>query len=93
MPTATLGAGTFAVPAAVALLGAYFDALAKGDPGSLPLAPGARYTENGQEIAFGTGVWATVTDVTADRAVQLADPRQGQQGPSLAACAPAGELS
>ena len=36
-----------------ALLDLYFEALGKGDPGLLPLAPGARYTENGQEIPYG----------------------------------------
>ena len=30
------------------LLDRYFEALGKGDPGLLPLAPRARYTENGQ---------------------------------------------
>jgi hypothetical protein len=66
-------------PGATALIDAYFTALAKGDPGLLPLADGARYTENGQEIPFGTGAWATVTGAAKQRSVTVADPEQGQQ--------------
>jgi hypothetical protein len=64
---------------ATALLDAYFEALGQGDPGLAPLAAGARYTENGQEIPFGAGAWATATGVARHRAVALADPQQGQQ--------------
>ena len=62
-----------------ALLDRYFEALGQGDPGLLPLAPGARYTENGQEIPFGRGTWATVTGVAAERNVAVTDHEQGQQ--------------
>ena len=62
-----------------ALLDLYFEALGKGDPGLLPLATGARYTENGQEIPFGSGTWATVTAVAAQRNIAVADHEQGQQ--------------
>jgi hypothetical protein len=66
-------------PGGTALLDAYFEALGSGDPGLLPLADGARYTENGQDIPFGAGAWATVTGVARQRAVALADPEGGQQ--------------
>ena len=66
-------------PGGTALLDAYFEALGSGDPGRLPLADGARYTENGQDIPFGAGAWATVTGVARQRAVTLADPEEGQQ--------------
>src|SRR5438552_1920861 len=66
-------------PGGTALLDAYFEALGGGDPGRLPLADGARYTENGQDIPFGAGAWATVTGVARQRAVALADPEEGQQ--------------
>lgn len=66
-------------PGGTALLDAYFEALGNGDPGRLPLAVGARYTENGQDIPFGAGAWATVTGVAKQRAVALADPEEGQQ--------------
>src|SRR5215469_6342141 len=62
-----------------ALLDLYFEALGKGDPRLLPLAPRARYTENGQEIPFGSGTWATVTSVAAERNIAVADHEQGQQ--------------
>ena len=52
---------------------------AKGDPAPPPLAPGARYTENGQEIPFGGGAWATVTETAAERNIAVADREQGQQ--------------
>jgi hypothetical protein len=64
---------------ATALLDTYFEALGTGDPGLLPLADGARYTENGQDIPFGAGAWATVTSAGRQRAVTLADPEQGHQ--------------
>ena len=39
----------------------YLDALAANDPSRLKLAPGARYTENGQQLGFGRGIWRTST--------------------------------
>jgi len=35
----------------------YLDALTKGIPSLMPLAPGAKYIENRKEIAFGQGIW------------------------------------
>ncbi len=77
-----------------ALLDLYFEALGQGDPGLLPLAPGARYTENGQEIPFGSGTWATVTAVAGERSIAVADHEQGQQaGWGMIAEAGAGVLA
>jgi hypothetical protein len=40
----------------------YLAALAEQDPSKLPLAKNARYTENGQELKLGDGMWGrTVT--------------------------------
>ncbi|HTW66708.1 MAG TPA: hypothetical protein VME17_18940 [Bryobacteraceae bacterium] len=59
------------------------------DPSRLPLAKGVRYSENGQFIALGDGLWGTAgkiampisTDKTAgDYAVLLADPARGTAG-------------
>jgi hypothetical protein len=76
------------------LLDLYFEALGQGDPALLPLAPGARYTENGQEIPFGSGAWATATGVAAERNVAVADHEQGQQaGWGMIAEAGAGALA
>lgn len=47
------------------LLDDYYAALADGDPGRLPLAADVRFTENGQEIAIGTGLWATASGPAA----------------------------
>jgi hypothetical protein len=77
-----------------ALLDLYFEALGQGDPGLLPLAPGARYTENGQEIPFGSGTWATVTAVAGERSIAVADHELGQQaGWGMIAEAGAGVLA
>ena len=35
----------------------YLDALVRHDPGAVPLASGARYTENGQRLGVGDGLW------------------------------------
>ena len=35
----------------------YLDALKKGTPTSMPLAPGAKYTENSKETPLGQGIW------------------------------------
>ena len=43
----------------------YLQALVAHEPASLPLAPGVRYTENGQELALGSGLWGTASDVPA----------------------------
>ena len=45
----------------------------------LPLAPGVRYTENGQELAIGDGFWATASAVGKYRHYFL-DPRTQQAG-------------
>jgi hypothetical protein len=60
------------------LLDAYFEALATGDPAPLPLAAGVRFTENGQELPLGKGLWATATGVAARRTVVVADSGEGQ---------------
>ena len=57
----------------------YLDALVARDPGRLALAPGARLTENGQEIPLGDGLWGSATaDPPPQRAVHVADVEAGQ---------------
>jgi hypothetical protein len=41
----------------------YLAALAANDPSGLAVADGARYTENGQDLGLGRGLWATATRV------------------------------
>lgn len=58
---------------------AYLDAMAGRDPGGLRLAPDARFTENGQAIALGDGLWGTATTTPAPRrAVYVSDAVGGQ---------------
>jgi hypothetical protein len=62
------------------LLGEYCAALAAGDPGRLPLAAGVRFTENGQRIAIGTGLWATATRAADSRVVTVSEEAYGPGG-------------
>lgn len=62
------------------LLDDYYAALAAGDPGRLPLAADVRFTENGQQIAIGTGLWATATGAAGSRVVSLAEETCGAGG-------------
>ena len=41
----------------------YFEALVTQDPGSLPLAKNVRYTENGQLLELGDGMWGPANAV------------------------------
>jgi len=61
------------------LVDRFLTALATHDPQSLPLAGTIRYTEMGQELALGDGLWGTTSDVGAYRHV-FADPATGQIG-------------
>ena len=45
----------------------YVDALVAKDPSALPMAEGARYTEDARDLALGEGVWETVTGKGAFR--------------------------
>ena len=64
----------------------YLDALAAKDPKRVPIAPGAKYTENGQRLLPGDGIWNSisargtyqlfVTDVTASQVVAFATMRE-----------------
>jgi len=90
---ATIAALMLAVPAAAQqpvpvpceracmedLAGKFLAALAARDSSRLPLAPDARYTENGQAMSFANGLWQTASKVGAYRHV-FADPASGQIG-------------
>jgi hypothetical protein len=54
----------------------FLDALVARNPAALPLAPGARATENRAEVPPGEGLWQTVTARRAYR-VDFIDPREG----------------
>ncbi|HWW64531.1 MAG TPA: hypothetical protein VNZ43_07210 [Sphingomonadaceae bacterium] len=57
----------------------FMKALVAHDPQSLPLAGTVRYTEMGQELALGDGLWGTASAVGTYRHV-FADPEVGQIG-------------
>lgn len=53
------------------------DALTARDPSQLPAAADVRYTENGQPLALGKGLWRTFGSVGGYR-IEAADPATGQ---------------
>jgi len=55
----------------------YFDALLAHDPARVPLAPGVRYTEDGQQLAIGDGLWRTM-HAKGHYRLFVTDPRAGQ---------------
>lgn len=63
------------------LMSQTLQAMLKNDTGNLPLAKGVRYSENGQFLAIGDGLWETVQNISmpgSDESVaQFADPTNG----------------
>src|SRR5262245_47026503 len=59
------------------LLDGYVDALVARDPSRLPPAGARTFTENGQRLDLGDGLWHTVTG-KGRYALRLADPDRGQ---------------
>jgi hypothetical protein len=57
----------------------YLSALVAHDPGQLPLARMVRFTENGQELRLGDGLWGTAT-AQGKYKLYVADPEDGQVG-------------
>jgi hypothetical protein len=62
----------------VVCAGRYFDALGAGDWRGLPVAAGVTFTENGQRLPLGRGLWRTVTKAASARAVTVTDTAQHQ---------------
>lgn len=58
----------------------YFSALVAHDPDRLPLTPDARYTENGQTLELGDGIWGVPVLKMGDYKLYFADPFAGQVG-------------
>ncbi|HZM92404.1 MAG TPA: hypothetical protein VFB92_03250 [Vicinamibacterales bacterium] len=59
------------------LLDRYLDALVARDPSRLPLARTVKFTENGQRLDLGDGLWHTVTGKGSYR-LDMADVEAGQ---------------
>ena len=57
----------------------YLAALVASDPAKLPLAKNARYTENGQELKLGDGMWGP-TITLGNYKLYFADPQARQVG-------------
>ena len=57
----------------------YLDALAARDPKKLSLAPNAKFTENGQRLNLGDGIWNTATAKGVYR-LFVTDAQAGQVG-------------
>jgi len=57
----------------------YRAALVEHNAALLPLAPGARYTENGQDLKFTDGLWGTLTGWGSYK-LYIDDPEEGQVG-------------
>jgi hypothetical protein len=58
----------------------YLAALAKNDPSALPVAESVRFTENGQELALGRGLWATASSVPDHDYAHIVDESASQVG-------------
>src|SRR5262245_41732061 len=58
----------------------YFAAIAAHDPSKAPLAPNARFTEQGQEVKVGEGIWQRVAEGPTTFKVYVPDPVVGQLG-------------
>jgi hypothetical protein len=58
----------------------YLAALVAHDPARLPLAKNARYTENGQTLKLGEGMWGPPSLKLGTYKLYFADPQGGQVG-------------
>ena len=56
----------------------YFDALAKHDASKLPVTTDVKFTENGQQLKLGEGLWKTAG--TATYRMEIFDPEHGDAG-------------
>lgn len=63
-----------------AIVDRYLVALAANDPSGLPLAAGARFTENGRRLALGEGLWRTASGVPDHDCACVEDEVAGQIG-------------
>lgn len=71
----------------------YFDAVIDNNPAALPIAPNAKFTEDGQRLMIGDGLWNTmkakgkyrlfVTDVPAQQVAVLATLYEDHRDPAL----------
>jgi hypothetical protein len=55
----------------------YLDALARREPAGVKVSPRFRYTENGEAVSLGQGLWSSATGFS-DYRIRVADPSTGQ---------------
>jgi hypothetical protein len=58
----------------------YLEALAVNDPAGLPMRPDVSFTENGQPLALGKGLWATASGIPDDDYAYIEDDDLGAIG-------------
>jgi hypothetical protein len=61
----------------------YLNALIARDPSSLPLASDLRFTENGEVIRLGEGLWKSASRVRTETRLDFIDVTAGQAGTQL----------
>jgi hypothetical protein len=77
VPAAAQARGSCDRTCLTGLLDRYVDALVARDPSRLPLAASVKFTENGQRLDLGDGLWHTVTGKGGYR-LDMADVEAGQ---------------
>jgi hypothetical protein len=78
-PAASVAAGLCDRACLTGTVDQYLAALVAHDPGRLPLRHDARFTENGQTLRLGDGLWGTAEGL-GDYKLYFADPAAGQVG-------------
>ena len=76
---ARAGAGPCDRACLEALIDQYLAALPARDPSRLPLHANHKFTENGQRLELGDGLWNTASDLGTYK-LYMADPQAGQAG-------------
>ena len=61
----------------------YLEALGANDLSRLPVSDDVRFTENGQELALGKGLWATATSVPDYDYLYVEDPASARSAGSV----------
>ncbi|MGH2851621.1 MAG: hypothetical protein ACRDLP_13505 [Solirubrobacteraceae bacterium] len=67
-------------PGLVGHVDRYLEALATNDPAGLQLVDDVRYTENGQQLDLGRGLWGTATRVPSHDHAHVVDHERSQVG-------------
>ena len=65
-------------PGLIAMVDRYLVALAANDPSALPLAAGARFTQNGRQLELGEGLWRTASGIPDHDYAYVEDEQDGQ---------------